>query len=105
MVLITCFAGHVSLEPCMSTRHVTFFCADNYGFIFISASLSSTSAVISSSLIFHSFVRIFLPKIFSRTVVVCEGSLYAISHVVLCEVNRYTIGCLGVSNFYCLPSA
>ena len=105
MVLITCFAGHVSLEPCMSTRHVTFFCADNYGFIFISASLSSTSVVISSSLIFHSFVRIFLPKIFSRTVVVCEGSLYAISYVVLCEVNQYTIGCLRVSDFYYLPSA
>ena len=66
VVLITCFAGHVSLEPCMSLQHVTFFCEENYGFIFISAYLSSTYVVISSSLIFHSFVRIFLPKIFSR---------------------------------------
>ena len=96
MVLTTCFAGHVhvSVEPCLSTQHVTFFCAGNFGFIFISASLSSTSVVISSSLISHSFVRIFFLKIFSRTVVVCEANLYAITYVVLCKVNQYTIDCL-----------
>ena len=102
MVLTTCFAGHVSLEPCMSTHHVTFFCADKFGFIVISASLYSTSVVVSCSLISYSFVRIFVRRIFSQTVVVWEG---AISYVVLSEVNRYTIDCLRVSDFYCLPSA
>ena len=108
MVFTPCFAGHVhvSVEPCLSTRHVTFFCAGNFGFIFISASLSSTSVVISSSLIFHSFVRIFSLR-FSAGQWWCVRPISTPSPTwcYACKVNQYTIGCLRGSDFYCLPSA